>query len=260
MSILDKIINKKREEVRLLQGKKWELTHTKKVPTFRELISNSTTINIIAEIKRSSPSKGAIQMNIDPSSQAKQYESLGAKAISVLTDQTFFNGSIDDLIAVRKAVDIPILCKDFMIDPLQIDQAKSAGATIILLIVAALEQNELTTLYHYAKEKNLEVLCEVHNEAEMERALHLGAKIIGINNRDLNTFTVDLQTTHRLATMVQDQDITLVSESGIRTRADVVDIQEFGAESILVGETLMRSTDLQATFNDLLIPLRSERR
>src|SRR5699024_6952038 len=134
-----------------------------------------------------SPSKGPIQMKVDPVAQAKEYETLGAAAISVLTDQPFFNGTMDDLRAVREAVNIPILCKDFMIDKIQIDQAKAAGANIILLIVAALDHEQLTNLYAYAKELNLEVLVEVHNEDEMERALNLDATIIGINNRDLKT-------------------------------------------------------------------------
>src|SRR5690625_5830676 len=137
------------------------------------MICGSTKMNIIAEIKRSSPSKGAIQMEVDPVTQAKEYERLGASAISVLTDSPFFNGSMQDLIAVREAVSLPILCKDFMIDPIQIDQAKAAGATIILLIVAALDHQALTSMYNYAQSLDLDVLVEVHNEDEMERALNL---------------------------------------------------------------------------------------
>ena len=215
-------------------------------------------MSIISEIKRSSPSKGPIQMEVDPVSQAKKYESLGAAAISVLTDKTFFNGSMDDLRAVREAVDLPILCKDFMIDKVQIDQAKAAGANIILLIVAALDHETLTSLYSYAKALDLEVLVEVHNEDEMERALNLDAKIIGINNRDLKTFEVDLGTTEALATMVMDPETILISESGIRTRADVVEVESAGASVILVGETFMRSDDLSATFAELRVPLTKE--
>src|SRR5699024_8738257 len=149
---------------------------------------------IISEIKRASPSKGAINTDVDPVKQATAYEALGASAISVLTDKPFFQGSMDDLRAVRAAVDLPILCKDFMIDPIQIDEAKAAGANMILLIAAALDDAALKSLYTYSLEQGLEVLCEVHNESEMERVLSLGATIIGINNRDLNTFTVDLNT------------------------------------------------------------------
>jgi indole-3-glycerol phosphate synthase len=197
-------------------------------------------------------------MEVDPISQAKAYESLGAAAISVLTDKPFFNGSMDDLRAVREAVDLPILCKDFMIDKVQIDHAKAAGANIILLIVAALDHEKLTSLYTYAKELDLEVLVEVHNEDEMERALNLDAKIIGINNRDLKTFEVDLGATEALAAMVMDPEIILVSESGIRTGADVVQVESAGASVILVGETFMRSDNLPATFEDLRVPLTKE--
>lgn len=260
MTILDKIIKEKEKEVAVLKSSHiaFPVTSNKKVPTFREQVSEASKMNIIAEIKRSSPSKGPIQMKVDPVAQAKEYETLGAAAISVLTDQPFFNGTMDDLRAVREAVNIPILCKDFMIDKIQIDQAKAAGANIILLIVAALDHEQLTNLYAYAKELNLEVLVEVHNEDEMERALNLDAKIIGINNRDLKTFEVDLETTDALASMVMDPDTILVSESGIRTRADVIQVENAGANVILVGETFMRSNDLPATFKDLRVPLTKE--
>src|SRR5699024_5634538 len=163
---------------------------------------------------------------------------------SVLTDTPFFQGTIDDLRAVRETVRIPILCKDFMIDPIQIDRAKAAGANIILLIAAALDDHEMANLYRYAKDKNLEVLCEVHNEEEIERLIDLVAKIIRINKRDLKTFKVDLKTTERLANMVTDTDTILISESGIKTTEDVETVAEAGAEAILVGETLMRSDNI----------------
>lgn len=255
MTILNKILIEKEKEVVKLKDQTFHPSTSKEVPTFKEKIKLSTKINIIAEIKRSSPSKGPIQMNVDPVSQAKKYAALGASAISVLTDQPFFNGSMDDLRAVREVVDLPILCKDFIIDPIQIDQAKAAGANMILLIVAALDYKELTTLYQYAKSQGLEVLVEVHNEDEMERALHLGAQIIGINNRDLKSFEVDLSTTEDLSSMITDPKIILISESGIQTREDVVRVANAGAEVILVGETLMRSNNLAATFTDLRIPL-----
>jgi len=260
MTILDKIIKEKEKEVATLKSTHVESATTshKQVPTFKEQVSGDSKMNIIAEIKRSSPSKGPIQMEVDPVAQAKEYEKLGAAAISVLTDQPFFNGSMDDLRAVREVVNLPILCKDFMIDKIQIDQAKAAGANIILLIVAALDHEKLTSLYAYAKELDLEVLVEVHNEDEMERALNLDATIIGINNRDLKTFEVDLETTEALAAMVMDPDTILVSESGIRTREDVVQVESAGANVILVGETFMRSGDLPATFEDLRVPLTKE--
>lgn len=259
MTILNKIITEKQNYVNELEGKNFPQTSNKVVQTFRETIKDSQNMNIIAEIKRSSPSKGNIDMNVDPVSQAKAYEKHGAAAISVLTDQPFFNGSMDDLRAVRAAVDIPILCKDFMISKLQIDEAQAAGANIILLIVAALDHVTLTELYIYAKSLNLEVLCEVHNEDEMEQALNLEVDMIGINNRNLKTFDVDLETTDRLASMVTDSNTILVSESGLRTQADIKTVEKSGANAILVGETLMRSDDLQATFKDLQVPLHARK-
>lgn len=256
MTILDKILLEKEKEVAILKTQQFNTAaHTKATMTFKEQISGSTKMNIIAEIKRSSPSKGPIDMDVDPITQAKEYEAHGAAAISVLTDTPFFNGSMDDLRAVREVVDLPILCKDFIIDKVQIDQAKAAGANIILLIVAALNYDELTDLYAYAKSLDLEVLVEVHTEDEMERALNLDADIIGINNRDLTTFEVDLETTKDLASMVIDPETVLVSESGIRTKDDVIQVEEAGANVILVGETLMRADALAATFTDLCIPL-----
>ncbi|HLS60006.1 MAG TPA: indole-3-glycerol phosphate synthase TrpC [Virgibacillus sp.] len=255
MTILNKIIKEKENEVAILKGKKFTSNISGEIIPFSEKISGSTKMNIIAEIKRSSPSKGAIQMEVDPVTQAKEYERLGASAISVLTDSPFFNGSMQDLIAVREAVSLPILCKDFMIDPIQIDQAKAAGATIILLIAAALDHQALTSMYKYAQSLDLEVLVEVHDEDEMERALNLEATMIGINNRNLKTFEVDLETTAELASMVYDPETVVVSESGIRTREDVIGVEKAGAQVVLIGETLMRSTNLPKTFGDLQIPL-----
>lgn len=257
-TILDNILAAKKKEVDELKKQHF---HVASIPTksFKEAIDRSV-MNIIAEIKRSSPSKGNIRMDVDPVSQAKEYERLGATAISVLTDKPFFNGSMDDLRAVREAVNIPILCKDFIIDKIQIDCAKAAGASMILLIVAALDHQNLHELYHYAKSLDLDVLCEVHHEDEMERALNLEADIIGINNRDLKTFHVDLEITNELASMVIDQDTIIVSESGIRTREDVEKAADAGANVILVGETLMRSTDLEATFAELRIPIQDKKK
>src|SRR5690625_3608396 len=262
MTILDKIIKEKEKEVTALKSGDvhFPVTSNGKIPTFREGVSGSSRMNVIAEIKRSSPSKGPIQMEVDPVSQAKEYEKSGAAAISVLTDQPFFNGTIHDLQRVREVVDIPILCKDFTIDQVQIDQAKAAGANIILLIVAALDQRTLTELYHYTLDLGLEAIVEVHNEAEMERALQLNASLIGINNRDLKTFTVDLETTERLASMITDSNTILISESGIQTKDDAKYVASVGAQVILVGETFMRASNLETTFNDLRVPLHGKNR
>lgn len=255
MTILDKIIRQKEKEVILLKKQTFDNTHvSKSIPKISQTFKDNRQMNVIAEIKRSSPSKGAINSGVDPVVQAKNYAAYGAGAISVLTDKTFFNGSMDDLRAVRAAVDLPLLCKDFMIDPIQIDQAKAAGASIILLIIAALSEPSLKELYDYATAQGLEVLCEVHNEAEMECAINLDAPIIGINNRNLKSFEVDLATTGKLASMVENPETILISESGIKTRADVNQVAENGARGILVGETLMRSDNLLITFSDLRIP------
>src|SRR5690625_4458362 len=252
MTILDKIITEKKKEVTKLRNQTFDQTSSfRETKSFQQMIKDKKTMGIIAEIKRASPSKGMINEDVDPIKQAKLYAENGASAISVLTDTPFFKGTMDDLRAVRKIVDVPILCKDFIIDPIQINQAKAAGANIILLIAAALDDQELTNLFQYAQSNSLEVLCEVHNEEEMERVLKLNAPIIGINNRDLKTFHVDLQTTERLANMVTNPDTILVSESGIQTKQDVESVAEAGAEVILVGETLMRSQDVAQTMNNL---------
>lgn len=258
MTILDKIIKEKRKEVAFLKEKehRFQPVEHKKMKTFYELIRNRSTLGIISEIKRASPSKGAINLDVDPVKQAKQYETFGASAISVLTDSQFFKGTMDDLRAVREVVELPILCKDFIIDPIQIDLAKSAGANIILLIAAALNDDELKSLFNYAKEHELEVLCEVNSESEMERVLALEAKIVGINNRDLKTFSVDLKTTEKLAHMVTDPETILISESGIQSVKDAKTVQAYGADAILVGETLMRADNLQTTFESLQVPMK----
>ncbi|GGH72422.1 indole-3-glycerol phosphate synthase [Compostibacillus humi] len=258
MSILEKILAEKQREIALFQKQQWEVVKEKQVPSFTEQVRKAETISIIAEIKRASPSKGEINSKVDPVFQAKQYEKSGAAAISVLTDSAFFQGSMEDLEKVREAVSLPILCKDFIIDPIQIDRAKAAGANMILLIAAALKDTQLTSLFTYAKKEHLEVLVEVHNEEEMKRAMKLNPFLIGINNRNLKTFAVDLQTTERLASYVTNNNSILVSESGIKSRDDVYRLRNAGAKAILVGETLMQAENLKQTFQDLQVPLAKE--
>lgn len=255
MSILHKILNEKKNEIAHLKETSFQTTRQKKITPFRTRVLSSECMSVIAEIKRASPSKGAISIDIDPVKQAIMYETLGASAISVLTDSTFFKGSFTDLKAVSDVVNVPVLCKDFIIDPIQIDQAKAAGSHMILLIVAALDDHQLQALFQYATNLDLEVLVEIHNVEELNQALDLGATLIGINNRNLNTFTVDLQTTTQLSALVKDPKTILVSESGIQTTADVLQVAEAGANAILVGETFMRSNDLSTTFQELRIPL-----
>ncbi len=244
--ILERIIEKKAEEIKTLKQSGFKSYHNaniRKVHKLYDSLFKAEKLGVIAEIKRASPSKGDIRTEVDPSVQAKEYERAGAAAISVLTDTHFFKGEMEDLARVREEVSIPILCKDFILDPIQIDRARDAGATIILLIVAALELPLLSSLFHYAESQGLEVLVEVHDEEEMKTALDLGAKIIGINNRNLKTFEVSLDVTERLAGMIHNEEVVLISESGIRHDEDCIRAAKAGAHGVLVGETLMRSDD-----------------
>jgi indole-3-glycerol phosphate synthase len=243
MDFLEKIIQTKVAEVAAMPLE--PLQTRKNRPSFYQLVKEKPhKMHLIAEIKRASPSKGDINQTIDPVTQAKAYEAAGVSAISVLTDQQFFNGSLADLDAVSKVVSVPLLCKDFIIDKKQLIRAKNAGASLVLLIVAALEPEALATLYHEATTLGLEVLVETHNLAEFQQAQALGANIIGVNNRDLKTFAVSLDVSLSLAP--QPSDAIYISESGIQTDADVRQLAPF-FQGILVGETLMRSEDIADT-------------
>lgn len=197
------------------------------------------SLGLIAEIKKASPSAGVIAADFDPPAIARRYEQGGADCLSVLTDAPHFQGHLDFLQTVRKACALPLLRKDFILHEAQIYESVCAGADAILLIVAALETGELDRLLRLARDCQLDVLVEVHTLAEMERAVDSGADLIGINNRNLSTFAVDLATTEALADEAP-QEITLVSESGLRSVEDSRRVQEAGADAILVGETLMR--------------------
>lgn len=250
MNILDRIIETKRAEVLQLKLNGVErISREALKPSIKQRLAGAD-LSVIAEIKRASPSKGAIALDVDVVTQAKQYEASGATVISVLTDETYFKGSMDDLAAVAAAVDIPVLCKDFMIDRVQIDRAKAHGARLILLIVAALEQETLADLYAYAYAEGLEVLVEVHDEEELRRAEAIGAQIIGINNRNLKKFEVDLQTSVGLLEQKQP-DVRYISESGIKTVEEAQLLHAAGADGILVGETLMRADDPQVFIREV---------
>ena len=199
-------------------------------------------LGVIAEVKKASPSVGLIDPDFDPVRQARRYLDGGASCLSILTDEKYFQGSLSYLTQISKFSSAPLLRKDFMIHEVQIHQAAVAGADAILLIVAALDDATLRRLHDEAKSFMLDVLVEVHDLREMERALELGADLIGVNNRNLKTFEVDLATTERLAEEVPD-DILLVSESGIKTPLDALRVLEAGANAVLIGEAFMRAHD-----------------
>ena len=208
-------------------------------------------LSVIAEVKRRSPAKGAINEGVDPVAQARAYEQAGARAASVLTDQRFFGGTNADLEGIRQAVALPLLRKDFTVDEYHVWEARSIGADAVLLIVRVLEQAQLMDYQRLAHELGLAALVEVHDAAELERALAAEARIVGINNRDLTTMTVDLGTTLRLRSKVPDT-VTLVSESGIRSPEDVRRLTDAGIGAVLVGEALMAAGDPAATLAGFL--------
>ena len=216
----------------------------------------SGQVALIAEVKKASPSAGVIRPDFDPVRIAREYEAAGASCLSVLTDQKFFQGSLEYLKPIRGAVGLPLLRKDFIIDERQILEAIEWGADAVLLIVAILSDTQLKHLHALATEAGLAALVEVHDETELDRALSTGAELIGVNNRDLRTFKVDLATTERLAARLRSSPRNppslLVAESGIRTRADVERLVKCGAQALLVGESLMKHADIGAKVRELL--------
>jgi len=206
---------------------------------------------VIAEVKRASPSRGVIREDFDPVSIARAYESAGASALSVLTDERFFQGHIDHLRACRNAVRLPVLRKDFVIDPYQIHEARAAGADAVLLIAALLDTDALREFRREAEGLGMAALVEAHDERELESALESGAHIVGINNRDLQTFQVDVETTFRLVSMIPRERI-IVSESGIGTRDDLKRLADAGVDAALIGETLLSAPDPGAKLRELI--------
>jgi indole-3-glycerol phosphate synthase len=273
-NILDKIVEQKKREVAQLparliaagdlrdamleHGERRDFIGTLKNP-------GRGGIALIAEVKKASPSAGLISTDFDPVRIAKEYEAAGASCLSVLTDKKFFQGTLDYLRQIRAAVKLPLLRKDFIIDERQILEAIEWGADAILLIVAILTDGQLAKFHSLATEAGLAVLVEVHDEAELERALKISPALIGVNNRDLKTFKVDLGTTERLAARLKSSTgvppaldrrdacpTLLVAESGIHTRADVERLKKCGANAILVGESLLRGGDIRAKIRELI--------
>ncbi|MHB1133620.1 MAG: indole-3-glycerol phosphate synthase TrpC [Chloroflexota bacterium] len=253
--MLEKILAHKREEV---AARKRELPlaelrrRASDVAPARDFAAalRRESIAVISEIKRASPSRGPLAPNLDPAALARHYEVGGAAALSVLTDGRFFSGSLADLSLARAAVGLPALRKDFVVDEYQLWEARAAGADALLLIVAALEDVHLVHMLRLAEEVGLACLVEAHDEEEVRRALACGARLVGINNRDLRSFSVDLATTERLAALVP-ADRTLVSESGIHGRVDVERLAESGVDAVLVGESLVRATDASGRLREL---------
>lgn len=208
-------------------------------------------IRLIAEVKRASPSKGPIRPNCDPAEVARTYQRHGAACISVLTEQRYFLGSFDDLRAARQAVALPVLCKDFVVDPYQVYQARAAGADAVLLIAECLTDRELHSLHELVLSQGMTPLVELHEEHNLHRVVRLGARLIGVNNRNLRSFEVDLNHAVRLRQRIP-ADCVLVAESGIRTRRDVLLLESAGVQAMLVGESLMASADIGAAVDALL--------
>ncbi len=242
--ILDTIIEQKQAEVAVLLREGFARPEVDIPPPrpFRQALRDYEGVAIIAEAKKASPSKGVIRPNFDPVAIAKSYQRGGAQAVSVLTDEHFFQGSLDYIPLVRQAVDLPVLRKDFIIHEVQIQQAKVYGADAILLIVAVLDQVQIRDYLDLADELELDALVEVHDEQELETALAAGSRLVGVNNRNLKDFTLDLETTFRLQRLMPP-DVPLVSESGIHTHADYLRLAEAKVAAALVGEAFMREAD-----------------
>lgn len=255
-TILDKIIAWKRDEIacrkraRPIEAVRAEAAQAPPPRDFAAAL-RVPGVRLIAEVKRASPSKGLLRHDFDAVALACEYEANGAAAISVLTDQHFFQGSLDHLRAVRQNVDLPVLRKDFILDSYQVYEARAAGADATLLIVVALGDGDLKALHRLVHELGMTALVEVHNETELERALEIGPRIVGVNNRDLRTFEVDLETTARLRPLVP-AEVVLVAESGVHTREDVARLAAIGADAMLVGEALVRAEDIGQKVQELV--------
>ena len=260
MGALDGILANKREEITRRRGAEPQASleaACRGLPPAREFeaaLRPAATggVRLIAEVKKASPSRGTLSAALDPAAQAAAYARAGAAAVSVLTDSKYFRGALGDLVAARAVVELPLLRKDFILEEYQLWESRAAGADAVLLIVAALEDSRLRDLHHAAKGIGLAALVEVHTAAELDRALALGAPVIGVNNRDLQTLETRLETSLALLPRVPRAHTT-VSESGIATGADVRRVVGAGAHAVLVGEALVRAPDVAALVRELLL-------
>ena len=256
MSKLAEILDCKRIEVadakkaRPLSVLEKELKNRPPVRSLCEAIDRPGFLRLIAEFKRSSPSAGPIRPGSDPVETAMLYQSSGAAAVSVLTDRQFFSGSLGDLKEVRSKINLPVLRKEFIIDEYQVVESSAAGADAVLLIVAALDQPLLKRLHRLAFDLGLDPLVEVHQESELDRALEIGARLIGVNNRDLATLKTDLKTTQKLIGKIRNGAVK-ISESGIHSRDDARFVRDVGAQAILVGEAILSAQDMAAKIREL---------
>jgi indole-3-glycerol phosphate synthase len=261
--ILTRIVRTKEEEVRTLERRAEELwSAARDAPPPRDAVAalrRPGEVGLIAEVKRRSPGAGPIRPGLDPAALARSYRDAGASAISVLTDGPWFGGSLADLEAVRAAVELPVLRKDFTLVPTQVAEARASGADLVLLIVRILDPARLRELLDAARELDLTALVEVHDRGELDRAVEAGARVIGVNNRDLTRFTTDLSTTVELVPRVPS-DAVLVSESGIRSPDDVVELGRAGVDAVLVGEAIVSADDPGAVAAGLSGHPREERR
>ncbi|MDC0307867.1 MAG: indole-3-glycerol phosphate synthase TrpC [Planctomycetaceae bacterium] len=256
-NVLDQIVADKRQEIeqaktlRPLTELEAQVADAPQVRDFVAAMRDSKGIGLIAEVKKASPSAGIIRADFDPVEIARTYQDNGAACLSVLTDEPYFQGHLDYLKAVRAAIEIPVMRKEFIIDPYQVVEARAAGADCILLIAECLNDCQLRELYFQASDLGMECLIEIYDPENLERVLKLEPALLGINNRDLKTFVTELSHTTDLAKNVPAETL-LVSESGIRTHDDVLHLQQFGVKGILVGESLMRQDDIGLAVRQLL--------
>jgi indole-3-glycerol phosphate synthase len=255
-NVLARIVERKRQEIAERRqhvppaALEARLAEARPVRDFRAALERGPGLGIIAEVKKASPSAGVLREDFDPVAVARAYEENGASAISVLTDESFFQGHLDHLRAVRQAVELPLLRKDFILDPYQVLEARVAGADAVLLIAEVLGEAELLALWHAIHELGMQALVELYDRENLPRVLASGARLIGVNNRDLRNFVTRLEHTLEVAAQVP-ADCCLVSESGIRSRADLQRLQGAGVKAVLIGETFMRAPDVGQKLREL---------